>query len=101
MNKKINYLAIIPIYGTVILMIYLFVLMAKNRIDKRKFVLYFTSVALFGFLSILFFVLLFKFMYINFDIQLLYDYGLLFAFILGGYAMNAFAFIALKKVQLI
>ena len=36
MNKKINYLAIIPIFGTVILFLWLFIKMAKQKINKKK-----------------------------------------------------------------
>ena len=53
MNKKMNYLAIIPIYGAVILLFWLFIKMARGEIDKKRFHAYFISSALVGFLSIL------------------------------------------------
>ena len=53
MNKKINLLIIIPIYGTIILMIWLFIKMIKEEINKKIFYAIFISSVLFGFLSIL------------------------------------------------
>ena len=41
MNKKLNYLAIVPIYGTVVLLVWLFIKMAKQEINKKKFYAYF------------------------------------------------------------
>ena len=38
MNKKMNYLAIIPIFGTIILLFWLFIKMVKQEINKKKFV---------------------------------------------------------------
>ena len=61
MNKKINCLAIIPIFGTVILFFWLFIKMTKQKINKNKFNAYFISSALFGFLSILITILFLNF----------------------------------------
>ena len=61
MNKKINYLAIIPIYGTIILLLWLFIKMTKQEINKKKFHAYFISSALFGFLSVLIMILFLNF----------------------------------------
>ena len=37
MNKKLKYLSIIPLYGTILLLVYLFVLCLKEKISKKKF----------------------------------------------------------------
>ena len=37
MNKKLKYLAAIPLYGTCILLIYMFVLCLKEEISKKRF----------------------------------------------------------------
>ena len=58
MNKKINYLAIIHIFGTVILLLWLFIKMIREEINKKKFHAYFISSVLFGFLSVLLSILL-------------------------------------------
>ena len=98
MNKKINLLIIIPIFGTIILLIWLFVKMIKEEINKKIFYAVFISGALFGFLSILVIILFLKF--INSLINITYfidNYGMLISFIIGGYLMNLFTFILINK----
>lgn len=41
MNKKLKYLAAIPLYGTCILLIYMFVLCLKEEISKKDSLKYF------------------------------------------------------------
>ena len=78
MNKKINYLAIIPIFGTIILLFWLFIKMAKQEINKKKFHAYFISSALFGFLSILITILFLNFINSLVDISnFINSYGIL------------------------
>lgn len=98
MNKKINYLVIIPIFGTVILFFWLFIKMAKQKINKKKFNAYFISSALFGFLSILITILFLNFINSLVDISnFINSYGILVAFIVGGYLMNLFTFTIINK----
>ena len=98
MNKKINYLSIIPIFGTVILFFWLFIKMAKQKINKKKFNAYFISSALFGFLSILITILFLNFINSLVDISnFINSYGILVAFIVGGYLMNLFTFTLINK----
>lgn len=98
MNKKINYLIIIPIFGTVILLFWLFIKMVKQEINKKKFHAYFISSALFGFLSILVAILLLNFVNSLIDItNFINSYGIIVAFIVGGYLMNLFTFILINK----
>ena len=98
MNKKINYLDIIPIFGTVILFFWLFIKMTKQKINKNKFNAYFISSALFGFLSILITILFLNFINSLVDISnFINSYGILVAFIVGGYLMNLFTFTLINK----
>ena len=98
MNKKINLLIIIPIYGTIILMIWLFIKMIKEEIKKKIFYAIFISSALFGFLSILITILFLNIINSLINIKYFIDnYGILFSFIIGGYLMNLFTFILINR----
>lgn len=98
MNKKMNYLAIIPIYGAVILLFWLFIKMARGEIDKKRFHAYFISSALVGFLSILISILFLNFINSLIDItNFINSYGILIASIAGGYLMNFFTFVLINK----
>lgn len=98
MNKKINCLAIIPIFGTAILFFWLFIKMTKQKINKNKFNAYFISSALFGFLSILITILFLNFINSLVDISnFINSYGILVAYIVGGYLMNLFTFTLINK----
>jgi hypothetical protein len=98
MNKRINYLAIIPIFGTVILLFWLFIKMIKQEINKKKFHTYFISSALFGFLSILIAILFLNFINSLTDItNFINSYGIIVAFLVGGYLMNLFTFSLINK----
>lgn len=98
MNKKINLLIIIPIYGTIILMIWLFIKMIKEEINKKIFYAIFISSALFGFLSILITILFLNIINSLTNITYFIDnYGMLFSFIIGGYLMNLFTFILINR----
>lgn len=98
MNKKINYLAIFPVFGTCIVLFILFIKMMRQEITKKKFYMYMFSCGLFGFLSILITILMLKFIndltnhetFIN-------TYGILIGYIIGGYIMNLFTFILVNK----
>ena len=69
MNNKIYYLAIIPLYGTVIVLLFLFIKTIKDEIDKKKFISLFIRCSLFASLYIIFSMLLFAFLYKVFSIQ--------------------------------
>ena len=100
MNKKINYLAIIPVFGTVILLFWLFIKMSKHEINKKKFHAYFISCALFGFLSILITILFLNFINSLVDItDFINSYGIFIAFLVGGYLMNLFTFFLFNKYE--
>ena len=98
MNKKVNYFAAIPIYGSVLLMLLLFIKTAKREIELKEFLACFISSGLMGFFSILISVLLFGFINELLDKNtFINDYGLVFGFILGGYLMNLFTFKMVNK----
>lgn len=98
MNKKMNYFAVIPIWGTVVVLLWLYIKMVKRKINKKKFHACFASSALFGFLSILVTVLFLNFINARIDISdFVNNYGLLTAFICGGYLMNLFTFTLVNK----
>mgnify|MGYP003400466998 CR=1 FL=1 len=69
MNKKINYLSILPIYGTAILLFLMYIQMVKKQINKKWFSAFFISCGLFGFLSILGLILLMNFLNSIIDIS--------------------------------
>ena len=98
MNKKMNYLVIIPIFGTVILLLWLFIKMVKQEINKERFHAYFISSALFGFLFILIVILFLNFINSLVDItNFINSYGILLEFVIGGYLMNLFTFTLINK----
>ena len=98
MNKKMNYLVIIPIFGTVILLLWLFIKMVKQEINKERFHTYLISSALFGFLFILIVILFLNFINSLVDItNFINSYGILLAFVIGGYLMNLFTFTLINK----
>lgn len=98
MNKKLNYLAIVPIYGSVILLFWLFIKSIKNEINKKRFHAYFASCGIIGFLSILISILCLNFINSLIDISLfINNYGLITAFIVGGYLLNLYTFTLINK----
>lgn len=98
MNKKMNYLAFIPVFGAVVLLFWLFIKVARGEINKKKFNAYFFSSGLFGFLSVLISVLFLNFIYSLIGIRnFIENYGLLIAYIVGGYSMNLFTFALINK----
>lgn len=98
MNKKMNYLSIIPIFGSIILLFWLFVKVVKQEINRKKFHAYFISSALLGFLSILVVILFLNFINSIININnFINSYGILIAFIVGGYLMNLFTFVLINK----
>ena len=98
MNKKMNYLAFIPVFGAVVLLFWLFIKVARGEINKKKFNAYFFSSGLFGFLSVLVSVLFLNFIYSLIGIRnFIENYGLLIAYIVGGYSMNLFTFALINK----
>lgn len=97
MNKKLNYLSIIPLYGTCILFIYLFILSIKDKISKKKFFKSFVICAIVSaicwyMVMMIVYIVSKKLIYFNFD-----SIGILITMIIGGYMMNAFTFIFINK----
>lgn len=100
MNKKINYLSILPIYGTAILLFLMFIQMVKKQINKKWFCAFFISCGLFGFLSILILILFMNFLNSISDISnFISSYGMLVVFIAAGYLLNLYSFYIFNKYE--
>ena len=92
MNKKINYLSIIPLYGTCILFAYLFVLCLKDKISKKKF---FKSFFICAIVSAICWYMVMMIVYIVSKKIIIFDFntlGLIITIVIGGYIINAFTF---------
>jgi len=96
--RKINFFALFPIYGTVMLCIYSYYFcFIKKKLIKKKFYLFSFTSGLVGFLFILVSVLFIKFMKSSLDSDYLNEVGLFVAFVLGGVFMNIYSFITFNK----
>lgn len=98
MDKKMNYLAVIPVYGTVILLFWLFIKTLRKEIDMKLFNICLASSAFVGFLSILMSILLFAFIGMLFGQDTFINNFVLFlGYVLGGYLTNLFSFTLVNK----
>lgn len=92
MNKKLKYLSIIPLYGTCILFIYLFLLSMKEKISRKKF---FKAFIICASVSAICWYMVMMIVYILSKKLICFDFihlGLPITIVIGGYMMNAFAF---------
>ena len=92
MNKKLKYLSFIPLYGTCILLIYLFIMSIKEKISKKKFFRAFIICAVVSAISwymIMMIVYIISKNIIYFDFNTI---GLLITMVIGGYVINVFTF---------
>lgn len=92
MNKKLKYLSIIPLYGTCILFVYLFILSLKDKISKKKF---FKSFFICAIISAICWYMVMMIVYIVSEKLIHFDFnsvGLIISMIIGGYIINAFTF---------
>ena len=92
MNKKVKYLSIIPLYGTCILFVYLFILSLKDKISKKKF---FKSFFICAIVSAICWYMVMMIVYIVSEKLIHFDFnsvGLIISMIIGGYIINAFNF---------
>ncbi len=98
MNKKMNFLAVLPLYGAIILLFWLYIKAIKKQINKKKFHVYFICSGIIGFLSILIIILFLSLINSLVNINdFINGYGLLVAFILGGYIFNLYTFTLINK----
>ena len=98
MNKKMNFFAILPLYGSIIALIWLFIKSIKKEINKKKFKLYFYSCGLMGGISILLLMLFLFFLKNQFNFfNEHFSISLVVVLILGGYLMNIYTFLLLNK----
>lgn len=92
MNKKLKYLSIIPLYGTCVLFVYLFILSLKDKISKKKF---FKSFFICAIVSAICWYMVMMIVYIVSEKLIHFDFntiGLILTMIIGGYIINAFTF---------
>lgn len=92
MNKKLKYLSIIPLYGTCILFVYLFILSLKDKISKKNF---FKSFILCAIVSAICWYMVMMIVYIVSEKLIYFDFhsiGVIITMIIGGYIINAFTF---------
>lgn len=106
MNKKLNWLMILPIYGTLIWLLYVFVKAMGNQTtigDQtkiKKIFLFVWGCGLAGASCVVFLLLIQIFIayFINMDIaEYLMRYGVFVSLIVGGYLMNLVTFLLIKK----
>ena len=92
MNKKLKFLSIIPLYGTCILFVYLFILSLKDKIPKKSF---FKSFFICAIVSAICWYMVMMIVYIVSEKLIHFDFntiGLILTIIIGGYIMNVFTF---------
>lgn len=98
MNKKINYLAILPAYGTCIMLIWLFIRMVKGEINKKKFYSFMFGCGCFSVIMILILALLARFVYSVFDFgSFLSNYEPFGYYVIVGYLVNLFVFTQINR----
>ena len=97
MNKKLNYLSAIPLYGTCIMLFYLYFLCFKGRISKKKFSKVFLICAIVAAVCWYMISLILFMINQNFHSPVLYNYGILITLVVAGYIMNAFTFTFINK----
>jgi len=91
MSKKMNYFIIIPIFGTIIILFTLYVQALKRKVRIKTLAKLWFAIGFFGGFAIFISILLLKIISLIISIESFVEtYGMLFAFILGGYLMNIF-----------
>lgn len=98
MNKKMNILAVLPLYGSIIVLFWLFIKSIKKDINKKKFNLYFYSCGIMGGITILLLMLFVLFLNYQFNFSKEhFSIAIVVGLILGGYLMNLYTFLLLNK----
>ncbi|MFW5794742.1 MAG: hypothetical protein ACOCV1_04585 [Bacillota bacterium] len=98
MNRKYRYLMIIPFYGTVIILFIFYFKSLFGKINLKVFRKLFFLCGFFGAFSIFISILFLKIIGIIFSTEaFMNNYGIYFAFVLGGYLMNIFTYKVLNK----
>lgn len=96
MDRKLNYLKYVPLYGTVIILFVLFIKAVKKEFNYNKFMKMFWKIGLIsgGISSALIFLLI---VINNFIIRIPIPIIFLLIIVLGGYIINFYAFKTIKK----
>ena len=101
MNKKMNWLAVIPVWGTIILYVWLFTKSRKQEINPKKLVRYFYLSGFVGMVSTLLCVISIVYLSTLTDMSnLISTFGSTFlpliTAIVTGYIVNIFTFILIN-----
>lgn len=97
MNKNLNRLSIIPLYGTCILLIHLYIRCLKNEISQKKFVKFFVICGIVSAVCWVMVGLILSLVNETLSIPFIRDYGVIIMVIIAGYMMNAFTFTFINK----
>ncbi len=97
MSRKLNYLAAVPLYGTVVLWLLLFWRVVRQEISKKKFNTYFWRCGLLG--GFIYIALMLGLVVVSkvVDIKEYIGYGILVVLVIGGYLLNLITFKTLNK----
>lgn len=95
MSKKLNFLAVLPLYGSIILLLWLFIKLIKKEINEKKFTLYFYSCGFAGAIVIALPMLFLKYQF-NFSADQI-GIAIIIVLIVGGYLWNLYTFILFNK----
>ena len=98
-NKKINYLAVIPLWGSIIILVWLFIKSIQKKSNPKVFLRFLFGCGMIGFLSILSIALLLNLINRMVDISaFMHTYGFIISVVIGGYLLNLFTFLKISKV---
>ena len=97
MNKKLNFLAIIPVFGTVILLVYLFFLALKKDISRKKFMITFWICGIVSGICWIGIFLIFSLLANKLPDLFVGTNWIPVAIVIAGYMMNFFTFVFLNK----
>lgn len=96
--KKMNYFAIIPLYGSILILFWLFIGVIKKKINRRRYSFCFYICGLSGGITIIVLVLLGELLNYRFNFSESERFiTQIVALIIGGYLMNLYTFILLNK----
>ena len=99
MNKKLKFLAFVPIYGLCIMLVYLFFLALGGKISKKRYLKTFLICAI---ISIVCYVIVYLILYVInkcFSMAFLLENKGILLILIAGYMMNIFSFMFINKKQ--
>ena len=97
MNKKLNFLIIIPVWGACILIIKLLIESHRGEIVMKKFTIFFYSLMLVVFLSSITLIIIGAILIQNFNLEFLSKDPRRILSIIEGYIVNIYSFIFVNR----